>query len=129
MGERLAGQCPHTSKFRPWRERWCRLSLPTRLVPSSSSAFVHGIRSSTVHSTAFLDTTLSMVRKLLTVLGARLVSACFKRCTCSVVIASSRFAPKCGCKCTRPIVSFAAIPLGSVYSLGRSRRGTAARTH
>jgi hypothetical protein len=76
-----------------------------------SRRIVQDIRSSTFHSTAFRSTTLSTVNTLLTVFGARLVSACFKRCTCSVVIASSRFAPKCGCKCTRPMVSFAAMAL------------------
>jgi hypothetical protein len=72
----------------------------------------HGIRSITSHSTAFLSITFSTVRVLLTVFAAFVLKRHFSCCTSSLLIASSFFWPNNGARCTRMIISFAAIPLG-----------------
>ena len=57
---------------------------------------VHGTRSITFHSTAFLSNTFRTASTLLTVFGARSVRDCFNCCTSSVVIASSLLEPSGG---------------------------------
>ena len=54
---------------------------------------VQGSRSITFHSTAALSKPLNTVRTLLTVFGAFAFRAVFRRCTSSLVIASSRLDP------------------------------------
>ena len=73
---------------------------------------VHGISVITPHSTAILSSVFKVVSTLLTVFGAFVRNALLRPWTSSVVMASSRFPPNRGIRCTRRIVSFAAIPLG-----------------
>jgi hypothetical protein len=49
-----------------------------------NNLIAQGSRSSSPHSTAFFNNVLNTVRTLLTVFGARMASANFSHCTCSL---------------------------------------------
>jgi len=93
--------------------RRCRSrGTPPTVFGTVSRRMVQGSRSSTFQSTAALSRVFNTVRTLLTVLGVFVRRVRLSCCTFSVVIASSRLAPSGGVRCSRKLISLAAMLLG-----------------